>query len=156
MFFTSIETVGLLGMGPQDSHCDFHTAPELSYYYYYWSLFHCTTLCSLADSLDSCHMWFWPSVSIFLYQLFCCCILCGCVKMNKHLFEPFCVWISFCTTFFNVHWSGVLTALCGCYMAGATWNCCCFSAHSVFTIQPCISLQHHFIQRHIHGVHVCV
>ena len=27
--FTSTETVGLLGMGAQDSHLDFHTAPEL-------------------------------------------------------------------------------------------------------------------------------
>ena len=28
------------------------------------------------------------------------------------------------------------------------------SAHSVYTIQPCTML-HHFIQSHIHGVHVC-
>ena len=27
--FTSTETVGLLGMGAQDIHLDFHTAPEL-------------------------------------------------------------------------------------------------------------------------------
>ena len=27
---TSTETVGLLGTGAQDSHLDFHTAPELS------------------------------------------------------------------------------------------------------------------------------
>ena len=27
--FTSTETVGLLGTGDQDSHLDFHTAPEL-------------------------------------------------------------------------------------------------------------------------------
>ena len=27
--FTSTETVGLLGMGAQDGHLDFHTAPEL-------------------------------------------------------------------------------------------------------------------------------
>ena len=27
--FTSTETVGLLGTGPQDVHLDFHTAPEL-------------------------------------------------------------------------------------------------------------------------------
>ena len=27
--FTSTETVGLLGMGAQDSRLDFHTAPEL-------------------------------------------------------------------------------------------------------------------------------
>ena len=28
--FTSTETVGLLRMGAQDGHLDFHTAPELS------------------------------------------------------------------------------------------------------------------------------
>ena len=28
-FFTSTETVGLLGTGAQDVHLDFHTAPEL-------------------------------------------------------------------------------------------------------------------------------
>ena len=28
--FTSTETVGLLGMGAQDIHLNFHTAPELS------------------------------------------------------------------------------------------------------------------------------
>ena len=27
--FTSTETVGLLGMGAQDDHLDFHTAPEI-------------------------------------------------------------------------------------------------------------------------------
>ena len=27
--FTSTETVGLLGMGAQDGHLDFHTAPDL-------------------------------------------------------------------------------------------------------------------------------
>ena len=33
--FTSTETVGLLGTGAQDSHLDFHTAPELCYVLYY-------------------------------------------------------------------------------------------------------------------------
>ena len=28
-YFTSTETVGLLGTGAQDGHLDFHTAPEL-------------------------------------------------------------------------------------------------------------------------------
>ena len=38
--------------------------------------------------------------------------------------------------YLNTHWSGVLIALFGCYMAGATWNCCCLSACSVhqFTV----------------------
>ena len=50
----------------------------------------------------------------------------------------------------------VVTALFGCYMAGATWNCCHLSASSVYIIQPCISLLCLFIQSHICGVHVCL
>ena len=30
----------------------------------------------------------------------------------------------------------VVTELFSCYMAGAMWNCCRLSAHSVYTIQP--------------------
>ena len=52
--------------------------------------------------------------------------------------------------------TGVLTALPGCYMAGATWNCCSICAYSVYTIQPCISLQCHFMQSHVRTVHVCL
>ena len=33
----------------------------------------------------------------------------------------------------NIHPSGVLTALFGCHMAGATWNCCRLGASSVYT-----------------------
>ena len=51
----------------------------------------------------------------------------------------------------NIHGSGVLVALCGCCMAGATWN-----ASSVYTIQPCTSLQCHFIQSHIGRVYACL
>ena len=40
------------------------------------------------------------------------------------------------------------------YMAGATWNCCHLATISVYTIQPCTSLQWHFIQSHIGRVHV--
>ena len=43
----------------------------------------------------------------------------------------------------------VVTALFGCYMAGATWNCCRHGARSMHTIQPCTSLQSHFIWSHI-------
>ena len=32
------------------------------------------------------------------------------------------------------------------FMAVATWNCCCLGASSVYTIQPCTSLQCHFMQ----------
>ena len=43
----------------------------------------------------------------------------------------------------NIHGSGVLVALFGCCMAGATWNCCRLGVSSVYTIQPCTSLQCH-------------
>ena len=54
--------------------------------------------------------------------------------------------------------SGVLIviALFGCCMAGATWNCCCLGASSVYTIQPYTSLQYRFIQSHICRVYMCV
>ena len=38
--FTSTETVGLLGMGAQDSHLDFHTAPELCCVLWLWHVFY--------------------------------------------------------------------------------------------------------------------
>ena len=47
-------------------------------------------------------------------------------------------------------------ALFHCYMAGITWNCCHLSATSVYTTQPCTSLQCHFIQSHIHKMQVCL
>ena len=65
-------------------------------------------------------------------------------------------WIS--TTF--------VTVLFGCYMAGATWNCCCLSqcTFCIFLI-ICHTTKHQFratltdsdsIWRHIHRVHVCL
>ena len=50
--------------------------------------------------------------------------------------------------------SGVRTSLFGCSIAGATWNCCRFGASFVYTIQPCTTLQCHFIQSHIGRVYV--
>ena len=47
-----------------------------------------------------------------------------------------------------------VTALFGCYTAGAMRNCRHFGARSVYTIQPCTSLQCHFIRRHIRKLHV--
>ena len=41
-----------------------------------------------------------------------------------------------------------------CSMAGAKWNCCYLGPHSVYTIQPCTSLQCLFIQSQIGRVHV--
>ena len=49
-----------------------------------------------------------------------------------------------------------VTKLFGCYMAGATWKCCLLGASFVYSIQPCTSLQCHFIRRHIRKLHVCL
>ena len=50
-----------------------------------------------------------------------------------------------------------LFVLCYCYIAGAMWNCCCPSTHSVYIIQPCTSLQCHFISKpHNSSMHVCL
>ena len=65
------------------------------------------------------------------------------------------VTVAFHSAFWNTHRSGVLTALFGCYMACATWNCCHLGASFANTIQPCTSLQCHFIRSHIRRVHVC-
>ena len=87
---------------------------------YYLWLLYSAILHSREDSLRSSHMGFWMSGCGFLWRIL------------------------------NIHWSGVLTALFGCCMAGATWNCCCLSASSVYTLQPCTTLQCHFIQNHMH------
>ena len=57
---------------------------------------------------------------------------------------------------FNFHWSGVLTALFACCIDGATWNCCRLSGGSVYTTQPCTSLQCYFIRSRIRKMHVCL
>ena len=56
----------------------------------------------------------------------------------------------------TTHCSDVLTVLLNCYEAGATWNRCCLGACSVYTIQSCTGLQHHFVQSHICWVHLCL
>ena len=41
-------------------------------------------------------------------------------------------------------------------MADAAWNCCRLGARSVYTIQPCISLQYPFIQSYIGTMYACL
>ena len=66
------------------------------------------------------------------------------------LSESTSVTVAFYSAFLNIHQNGVLTTLFGCYMAGATWNCCRLGARSVYTMQPCTSLQCLFIgSRHV-------
>ena len=64
----------------------------LFYYYYYWLFLYSTILCSWADSLCSCHMWFWMSN---------CILFIACVS--------------------NIHWNSVLTVPFGCCVAAAMY-----------------------------------
>ena len=64
--------------------------------------------------------------------------------------------LTFYSPFRKIDQSGVLTALLSCYMAGATRSCCRLGARSVYTIQPCTSLQSHFVQSHMCRMHMCV
>ena len=59
-------------------------------------------------------------------------------------------------SFLNIHRSGVLTVLSGCYVAGAMWNCCRAGTCFVHTTQPCTGLQYHFKQGHVRWVSVCL
>ena len=71
-------------------------------------------------------------------------VICSSEWVTVALYNPF--WIS----------TNVVTAPFSCYMAGAMWNCCHLSASSVHTIQPCTSLQCHFIPNHLYRVRVCL
>ena len=62
-------------------------------------------------------------------------------------------WLQLYTVCFQ---SDVLTALFGCYMVCAMWNCWHLDARSVYTIQLCTSLQCYLIQSLICKVHVCL
>ena len=56
------------------------------------------------------------------------------------------VTVAFYSAFLNIHRSGVFTTLFGCYMAGATWNCCRLElVLCAPSIHPCTSLQGHFM-----------
>ena len=73
-------------------------------------------------------------------QTHCASVIIMCLWMSD-LPQQACFWIS----------AKVVTALFGCYVtavAGAMWNWCCVSMRSVFTIQPCTSLQRYLIGKH--------
>ena len=93
-----------------------------------------------------------PCVILSLLCLVCCCwSLLLFIWRYSPLSNRFTVLllhvllnecILFVRAIFNIHRSSVLTALFGCCMAGATWNCCHLGERSVYTIQLCISLLH--------------
>ena len=56
-------------------------------------------------------------------------------------------WLAFYSTFWVP--TKVVTVPFGCYITGATWNCCRLGTCSVYTIQPYTSLQCNFIWTHI-------
>ena len=90
-------------------------------------LLYSAILCSGADSLCSCPMWFyeWPG--------------------------PFTAFL------FTIHPSGVLTTLFSCCMAGAMWRCCCLSACSADTMQPTMHHFKASLHAKPHArVHVCL
>ena len=87
---------------------------------YYWSFLYSAVLCTGADSLRYCRVWFWMSDWI----------------LWKHGFLLLLLFL-----FFNIYRSGVLTVLFGCRMAGATRNYCRLGARSLYTIQPCTHSQ---------------
>ena len=60
-------------------------------------------------------------------------------------------WMRDCSLLYRVFeypskWSVYLQVYFGCCMAGATWRRCRLSTRSVYTMQPCTSLQCQFIQ----------
>ena len=140
--FKSTETVGLLGTGAQDVHLDFLTVPELWVYKSVVDRFYI----GLLSSLEQTHCVFG---TIYRTVLSClvveCCWSFLCIALFSSLEQTRCAlvgcdskWetVAFHRAFLNVHVRDVLTALVGCYMVGAKWNCCRLGACSVDTIQP--------------------
>ena len=66
-------------------------------------------------------------------------------------FETEWVTVFIYSAFFNINRGSVLITLFGCYVAGATWNCCCLGACCVYTTHPCSNLQCYFIRCHVHA-----
>ena len=66
------------------------------------------------------------------------------------------LWMSDCVLLYRLFLISTYVVYLWCCIAGATWNCCRQGAISVYTIQPCTSLQCHFNQSHIGRVYVCL
>ena len=79
------------------------------------------------------------------HAAFCCC--CFSERMT----------VSFYSALFNIYRSGILTALFGCCIAGATWNCCLICACSVYIpynnepVHGVMSFKSHIVM-----VHACL
>ena len=86
-------------------------------------------LCRLLLSLSLCTVCTWWLVYFDFYTA-----LFSALEQTRCACMWFYEWLAFYSAFLNMHRSGVPT---GAGMAGATWNCCCLSASSVYTIQPC-------------------
>ena len=110
----------------------------------------CICVCVYADRVNFQHEVFFSSSSLFwnywygvvLEQTRCSHVSCNSERVTVSFYHMF--------KKKKINQSDILTALFGCYIAGAMWDCFC----SVYTIQPCTSLQCHFFQYHIYKVHV--
>ena len=90
---------------------------------------------------------FWIIITFFC--LFCL-LDCMCLRSSRMR-----LWMSDCSFAQHVWISTeVVTALFGCYMAGASWNCYHLGAISLYTIQPCTSLRCHLLWSHMRMMHV--
>ena len=98
-----------------------------------------------------------PKVIIIITDRFCMALFSA--PKQTHCTQAACVlnerlW-PFKEHFLNIHQSATLTALFGCCMAGATWNCCClskFCVHhttmdqftvSLYTVRVCLAVTCH-------------
>ena len=134
-----------------------------------------TNACLLFGRVDEC-----LECYIQIYMTWCCFIMAGlptpacCLTVSMSVWSgnmaaptspratsDCCVWstISTCHRSVSVgereRGSSVLTVLFGCYIAGATRNCCHPGACFVYSTQPC-TISHHFMQSHRCRVHVCL
>ena len=98
--------------------------------------------------------WTFTNTHYYYSSLLYSAILCSWAVTAHVTCNSESVTVSFTACTFNSYRRDDLIALFGCCMAGATWNCCCFCASPVYTIQPYTSLQCHFIQSHIGRVYV--
>ena len=85
-------------------HCSPGTGFYYYHYYYYWSVLYSAILCSWADSLCSCCLWFSMSNYILFF------LLTAHFSISNEV----------------MYWQHYLVVTS--YMAGAMWNCCHISA----------------------------
>ena len=111
------------------------------------------------ENTVKCHGW--PNG--FLWSLFVDCFYAALFSAFKQTNSALVAWDSewVIITFYSTFWiyAEVLYLQCCLvvtWLVPLTWHCCCLGTHSVYTVQPRISLQCYFIQSRICRVHVCL